>query len=46
MIMKQKSDYPIYFGHRTDGDFEIDFQESEKIENESEQHFHDGFEVA
>ena len=44
--MKKNSDYPIYFGHRTDGDCWIDLQESTKIKNGSEQHFHDSFEVA
>lgn len=43
--MKKKSDYPIYFGHRTDGDSWIDLQEKTKF-NKSGQHSHETFEVA
>lgn len=43
--MKKKSDYPIHFGHRTDGDCFIELQMN-PVTNPSLPHWHDTYEVA
>ncbi len=43
--MKKKSDYPIHFGHRTDGDSWIELQYYPKT-TASEPHWHETYEVA
>ncbi len=44
--MKKKSDYPIHFGHRTDGDSWITLQRKPRFTGESEPHWHETYEVA
>lgn len=44
--MKKKSDYPIHFGHRTDGDSWITLQRNPRHTGASEPHWHETYEVA
>ena len=44
--MEKKTDYPVKFGHRTDGDYWIDLQHNEVVDGGNKTHWHLNFEVA